>query len=71
MNTGYKGRTGLYEVLVVNGLVQDMILQKKTTREITVALRESGALRTLKDDAADKIRRGITTPEEAASAVMG
>ncbi|MFH1138460.1 MAG: ATPase, T2SS/T4P/T4SS family [Pseudomonadota bacterium] len=71
MNTGYKGRVGLYEVLVVDGLVQDMILQRKTTREITQALRETGALRGLRDDAAEKIRRGVTTPEEAASAVMG
>jgi len=70
MNTGYKGRTGIFEILTNDELVQDMILRKCSTQEITRAARQAGNLRTLKDDAAEKVLRGVTTLEEAASAVM-
>ncbi len=69
-NTGYKGRTGLFEVLVNDDLVQDMILKRKSSQEITRTAMESGRLRTLREDAAHKVMHGITTLEEAASAVM-
>lgn len=69
-NTGYKGRTGLFEVLVNDELIQDMILKKRSSREITRAAEDAGALRTLKKDAAGKVLQGITTPEEALTAVM-
>ncbi|MBW2037725.1 MAG: hypothetical protein JRI41_09660, partial [Deltaproteobacteria bacterium] len=46
------------------------ILKRKSAQEITSAARESGILTTLKQDAADKAFRGITTLEEAASAIM-
>ncbi|MBC8394440.1 MAG: Flp pilus assembly complex ATPase component TadA [Deltaproteobacteria bacterium] len=70
MDKGYKGRTGIYEVLIVDDMVQDMILKRRSAQEITRTLRETGKLTTLKDDAADKVLKGITTLEEAASAVM-
>jgi type IV pilus assembly protein PilB len=70
MDKGYKGRIGIYEVLIVDEMVHDMILNRKSAREITHAVREQGKLRTLKDDAADKVLQGITTLEEAASAVI-
>ena len=71
MDTGYKGRTGIFEVLVIDEMVQDMILKRKAAQEITRAAQETGRLRTLKEDAAEKVVAGITTLEEAASAVMG
>jgi type IV pilus assembly protein PilB len=69
-NTGYKGRTGLFEVLVNDEMVQDMIIKKMPSQEITRAAVDAGKLRTLRDDAAGKVIKGITTLEEAASAVM-
>ena len=69
-NTGYKGRTGLFEVLSNDEMIQDMIIRKKTSQEITRAAVDEGKLRTLRDDAAGKVMLGITTLEEAASAVM-
>jgi type IV pilus assembly protein PilB len=71
MNTGYKGRTGIFEVLVNDEPVQEMILKRMSAQEITRAAVAAGRLRTLKDDAAGKVLQGITTLEEAASAVMG
>lgn len=69
-NTGYKGRTGLFEVLVNDEMVQDMILKRYSNQAITKAAVEAGTLRTLQDDAAAKVMSGITTLEEASSAVM-
>ncbi len=69
-NTGYKGRTGLFEVLVNDEVIQDMILKKRSSQEITRAAIDSGNLRTLQKDAASKVMKGITTLEEALSAVM-
>lgn len=69
-NTGYKGRTGLFEVLVNDDMVQDMILKRYTNQAITKAAVDAGTLRTLREDAAAKVMNGITTLEEAASAVM-
>jgi type IV pilus assembly protein PilB len=70
MNTGYKGRIGVFEILLVDEIVQDMILRKQPAQEITRATHQAGRLRTLKDDAAQKVLMGMTTLEEAASAVM-
>ena len=70
LNTGYKGRTGIFEVLVNDDMIQEMILKRKSSQEITKTAIAEGKLRTLKDDAAGKVLQGITTLEEAASAVM-
>lgn len=70
MHTGYKGRTGIYEVLLIDDMVQDLILKKRSSHEISRAAKETGKLSTLKEDAAQKILQGITTIEEAASAVL-
>ena len=70
MDTGFKGRTGLYEILIVNEKIQDMIIAGKSSAEIIREARANSGLRTLKDDAADKILNGITTIEEATKAVM-
>jgi type IV pilus assembly protein PilB len=69
-NTGYKGRTGLFEVLVNDEMIQEMILKKKSSQEITHAAMDAGSLRTLRKDAANKVLQGITTLEEAMTAVM-
>lgn len=70
METGYKGRTGIYEVLVIDDLVQEMILNQRSAHEITRAARQAGRLVTLQEDAAQKVLSGVTTLEEAASAIM-
>jgi type IV pilus assembly protein PilB len=70
MNSGYKGRTGVYEVLVIDDLVQDMILKRNSAHEINRAAIEAGNLTTLRDNALEKVIQGITSLEEAASAVL-
>ena len=70
MNTGYKGRTGIFEVLVNDEMIQRLILEKRSAQEIAREAKKAGKLRTLQEDAAAKVLRGITTLEEAAGAVM-
>jgi type IV pilus assembly protein PilB len=70
LNTGYKGRTGIFEVLINDELIQHMILERRSAQEITREAKRSGRLRTLQEDAAGKVLQGITTLEEAATAVM-
>ena len=70
LNTGYKGRTGLFEVLVNDEIIQDSIMRKKSAHEMTRKAIDSGNLKTLRYDAGNKVLRGITTLEEAGSAVM-
>jgi type IV pilus assembly protein PilB len=70
MHTGYKGRSGVYEVMLIDDLVKDLILQRASAHEIARAAAEAGSYNTLKENAAEKVTQGITSLEEAASAVM-
>jgi type IV pilus assembly protein PilB len=70
MHTGYKGRTGVYEVLLIDDQIQDLILARKSAHEITRAAVASGKFTPLRDNAARKVVAGVTTLEEAASAVI-
>jgi type IV pilus assembly protein PilB len=70
MGTGYRGRTGIFEILLNDDMVQDMILRGASAQEINRAAKQAGRLRSLKEDAVIKVLNGVTTLEEAASAVM-
>ncbi|THB69732.1 MAG: general secretion pathway protein GspE [Desulfovibrio sp.] len=69
-NSGYAGRTGIFEVLVNDEDVQDMIMRRASSNEILKAAMQKKTFRTLKMDALEKVARGLTTLEEAAGAVM-
>jgi len=61
--TGYAGRTGLFELLVVDEGVQQTIMDRAPARQMMAAGRRAG-LRLLREDGWDKVRAGITTPQE-------
>ena len=62
--TGYMGRTAIFEVFPMLDELQGMVTAGKSKQEIYRRARELG-IRTMADDAAKKIRAGITTAEEA------
>jgi len=70
LDSGYSGRTGIYEVLSINDEIKEMILKGKTSNEIELVAKRSGSFTTLKENAALKVLQGETTLEEAASIVM-
>ncbi len=62
--TGYKGRVGVFELLVLNELVRDAILEQKTSYEIRQISIEHSGLITLLEDGLVKAAAGITSIEE-------
>ncbi|MHB9036121.1 MAG: type II secretion system ATPase GspE [Armatimonadota bacterium] len=60
---GYKGRLGVYELMLINDRVRDLVLQKSSSHLIREAAVETG-MKSLKDDAIAKILLGQTTLEE-------
>jgi type IV pilus assembly protein PilB len=70
MHTGYKGRTGIYEVLIIDEAIQDLILKRRSSHEIHQTALKSQKFTSLRENAAEKAIKGITTLEEAASAVL-
>jgi len=61
--TGYRGRTGIYELLLVNEEIQDLIYKRESAGTIKKAALAAG-LQTLRMDGARKVLRGITTVAE-------
>ena len=62
-NTGYKGRTGIYEILLVNEEIRKLILQKVSSDVIKERAVELG-MRILLQNGWEKVLAGITTVEE-------
>jgi type IV pilus assembly protein PilB len=63
--TGYKGRIGVYQLMVMTENLQTLAAQKATREEIERAALEEG-MRTLWDDGLAKVAAGLTTLEELA-----
>jgi general secretion pathway protein E/type IV pilus assembly protein PilB len=64
-NTGYRGRTGLYELLTTNDAIAELIIARAPAHQIIAAARSTG-LRLLREDGWIKTRLGVTTPDEVA-----
>ena len=62
-DSGYKGRMGIYEVLVMDEKVREAILRRASAAEIKKAAVEQGMIPMLYDGI-EKVRTGITTIEE-------
>ncbi|MCL1919703.1 MAG: GspE/PulE family protein [Kiritimatiellaeota bacterium] len=61
--TGYKGRGGLFELLVVNDEIESLIIGRKSSATIREASLRSG-MKTLREDGWIKVFRGMTSVEE-------
>jgi general secretion pathway protein E/type IV pilus assembly protein PilB len=61
--TGYRRRSGVYELLVMNDRIAKLINQSASVPDIVAAGRESG-LRLLREDGWAKVRKGVTTVDE-------
>jgi len=62
-NTGFKGRMGIYELLVMNDSLRELVLENTPSTVLCKKAREFG-MRTLKEDGMEKVKRGHTTIEE-------
>jgi len=64
-NTGFYGRTGIYELLVMDEHIQNLITRGADANAIRRAAIEKGML-TLREDGALKVAQGLTTVQEVA-----
>ncbi|MDP3791428.1 MAG: type II secretion system ATPase GspE [Candidatus Omnitrophota bacterium] len=63
MNTGYKGRIGIYELMIPDDQIRNAIMAKASTDEISKLAHNAGMMG-LKDDGIQKIMAGLTTVAE-------
>lgn len=63
-HTGYKGRTAIHEVITIDKEVRKMISNKIDIDEIYTYVKASQNLKTLRDQAIDYVKEGITTMDE-------
>ncbi|QEG34495.1 GspE/PulE family protein [Bythopirellula goksoeyrii] len=62
-NTGYKGRVGLFELMIMNNELREMIMQNASTDDLRKAAQKAGMF-TLRDAGMKVAYEGVTTPEE-------
>ena len=67
--TGYKGRTGVYELMVVDDMVRQLIMAKAPADVIKHGLLDKG-WKTMRQDGWQKVAAGMTTPEEVLRVTM-
>lgn len=60
---GYGGRTGIHELLVISPEVEEMIVARRSSHDITVRARKQG-MKLMFEDGWEKVQQGITTMEE-------
>jgi type IV pilus assembly protein PilB len=62
-NTGYSGRTGLFEVMLISPAIEKMIVDNASTSEIRAQAIKEGMV-TLRQAGFEKLRQGISSLEE-------
>jgi type IV pilus assembly protein PilB len=69
-NTGYRGRIAVFEIMPISSSIAEMIANRATAHEIKRQARKEGML-TLREDALNKLKAGLTTPEEVLRETSG
>jgi len=64
LNTGYKGRTGIFELMILDDPIKNRISKTSDSNAIKHQAVDQG-MRTLRQDVALKVLNGVTTVEEA------
>ncbi len=62
-NTGFAGRTAVYELLTMSDGLRHMVVQRASATQLLALARQEG-MRLLREQGWDKVRAGMTTPEE-------
>jgi len=62
-NSGYKGRIGIFELLIINEAIRNLIISRCSSEEIQAVAVKNG-MKTLRESGIEKIKSGITSPEE-------
>jgi general secretion pathway protein E len=68
-HTGYRGRLGIFELMIIDGAVRAEILKQSDSKTIGRAAANSG-MRILRDDGARQVLAGVTSVEEVLAATQ-
>jgi type IV pilus assembly protein PilB len=66
---GYKGRIGLYELLVMNEEIAELVVRRAPVADIR-EVAKAGGMKELREDGLIKVMEGMTTPEEVRRVVF-
>jgi len=67
--TGYKGRLGLYEAMIVSEAIRRLTVERKSADEISRVAAAEG-MKSLREDGIDKVLLGMTSVEEIARVIV-
>jgi type IV pilus assembly protein PilB len=67
--TGYKGRTGIFEIMVFNDEIRDLVMNQASTSVLRAAAQKAG-MKLLRDNGLTVIYDGITTIDEIVKETM-
>lgn len=68
-NTGFRGRTGIYELMRVNDEVRELVVRRAPLADVREAAKANG-MHELKEDGLLKVLSGMTTPDEVMRVVF-
>jgi type IV pilus assembly protein PilB len=63
LNTGYKARMGIFELLIIDEEIRNLILTRASREEVKSIAIKNG-MKTLRVSGIEKMKAGLTTPEE-------
>jgi len=70
LNAGYKGRTAIYELLMIDDQIRQLAIKNADAGSIKKAAVEAG-MRTLREDGAQKVMAGMTSAAEVMMITTG
>jgi type IV pilus assembly protein PilB len=68
-NQGYRGRIGLYELMVMNEEIAELVVRRAPVADIREAAKAAG-MKELREDGLIKVLEGVTTPDEVMRVVF-
>lgn len=63
-HTGYRGRMGIFELLMINDELREMIVTRKSAGQMQEVARKKYGLQLMREDGWNKVRLGLTTIDE-------
>lgn len=67
--TGYRGRTGFHELMVMNAEIAELVVRRAPLNDVKEAAK-AGGMKELREDGLYKVLQGVTTPEEVMRVVF-
>ncbi|MCW5941306.1 MAG: Flp pilus assembly complex ATPase component TadA [Fimbriimonadaceae bacterium] len=68
-NTGYRGRTGIHELMVINDEIAELVVRRAPLADIRAAAKANG-MKELREDGLKKVLAGVTDPTEVRRVVF-